>query len=248
MTESCGMCAILPPELLQFGSVGVPVPSLEVKLIDCPEMGYTSKNNPPQGEICIRGPSVTKGYFKRPDLNADESIFAKDGWFRTGDVGQWNPDGTLSLVDRLKNLIKLQSGEYIALESLESIYKSVDLVANVCLYASQDATQPIAIVFPNEANLRAALGASGDAALSGLADAPLADVCANEGVRKLVLAACNAMGKKNKFKAAELLQSVILTPDEWTPESGLVTAAQKVNRGAISKAFKDEIEAAYSQK
>lgn len=100
MTESCGMCTLLPPELQQTGSVGLPVPSIEIKFIDVPEAGYSSQNNPPTGEICIRGPSVTKGYFKRPDLNEDESVFTKDGWFRTGDVGQWNEDGTLSLIDR----------------------------------------------------------------------------------------------------------------------------------------------------
>lgn len=111
MTESCGMCAIMPPELLRYDSVGLPVPSIEIKLFDVKEAGYLSTNNPPQGEVCIRGPSVTKGYFKRPDLNEDENIFTKDGWMRTGDVGQWNSDGTLSLIDRVKNLIKLQNGE-----------------------------------------------------------------------------------------------------------------------------------------
>jgi len=111
MTESCGMCAILPPELMQYGSVGLPVPSIEVKLIDVPDAGYSSKSKPPQGEVCIRGPSVIKGYYKRDDLNSDETIFTKDGWLRTGDVGQWNPDGTLSLIDRIKNLVKLQGGE-----------------------------------------------------------------------------------------------------------------------------------------
>lgn len=132
MTESCGMCAILPPELFRYGSVGVPVPSIEIKFRDVPEAGYVSSKNPPQGEVCIRGPSVTKGYYKRPDLNEDETIFTKDGWLRTGDVGQWNSDGTLSLIDRyvlfpeknivltltnmllvtrVKNLIKLASGE-----------------------------------------------------------------------------------------------------------------------------------------
>ncbi|KAF6763723.1 acyl-CoA synthetase [Ephemerocybe angulata] len=242
MTESCGMCAILPPELHQYGAVGLPVPSLEVKLLDCPDMGYTSKNDPPQGEICIRGPSVSKGYFKRPDLNEDETIFTKDGWFRTGDVGQWNEDGTLSIVDRLKNLIKLQSGEYIALEKLESIYKSCDLVSNVCVYASQDADQPIAIIVPNERNLRQAVKAAGSADST----TNLPDLCKDKAVRKLVLNACNEIGKKNKFKPAELLKGVILTAEEWTPENGLVTAAQKVNRGAVSKVFRDEIGELYS--
>jgi long-chain acyl-CoA synthetase len=111
MTESSGCCAILPPELMQYGSVGLPVPAIEVKFIDVPEAGYTSKNNPPQGEVCIRGPAVTKGYYKRDDLNKDETIFTKDGWLRTGDVGQWNEDGTISLIDRIKNLVKLQGGE-----------------------------------------------------------------------------------------------------------------------------------------
>jgi long-chain acyl-CoA synthetase len=94
------MCAVLPPELMQFGSVGLPVPSIEVKLMDHPDASYHSTNNPPQGEVCIRGPSVTQGYYKRPDLNNDESVFTTDGWLRTGDIGQWNPDGTLSLIDR----------------------------------------------------------------------------------------------------------------------------------------------------
>lgn len=137
MTESCGMCAILPPEIMRYSSVGLPVPSVEIKLLDVKDAGYLSTNNPPQGEVCIRGPSVTKGYYKRPDLNNDETIFTKDGWMRTGDVGQWNDDGTLSLVDRcvvfhcqfffrfssvyfdilrVKNLIKLQGGEVCVLK------------------------------------------------------------------------------------------------------------------------------------
>lgn len=100
MTESSAMCAILPPELMQYGSVGLPSPAVEIKLRDVPDAGYLSTNRLPQGEVCIRGPAVTKGYYRRPDLNEDESIFTRDGWFRTGDVGQWNADGTLTLIDR----------------------------------------------------------------------------------------------------------------------------------------------------
>lgn len=81
-----------------------------------PEANYFSTNTPPQGEIWIRGPSVTKGYYKQDKVTAETIV---DGWLNTGDIGQWNKDGTLSLIDRKKNLVKLAGGEYIALERLE---------------------------------------------------------------------------------------------------------------------------------
>lgn len=241
MTETCGMCSILPPEMMAYNTVGVPVPSCEVKLMDVPDAGYFSTNNPPQGEVCIRGPSVVQGYYKRPDLNADESVF-KDGWLRTGDVGQWNPDGTLSIIDRLKNLIKLASGEYIALERLECIYKSCNLVANICVHAVPEASQPMAIIIPHEAHLRNLLHSS-SSSIDSVGD--ISDWCNRQEVAKLIQKECNAVGKKNGFKGPELLQAVVLTPDEWTPESGLVTAAQKIQRTKIAKAFRSEIEAVY---
>lgn len=92
---------MLTPEQFQFGATGVPMPSIEVKLADVPEAGYLTSDSPQRGEVWLRGPSVTKGYFKRDDLNNDPNIFTPDGWFRTGDVGEWNPDGTLKVIDRL---------------------------------------------------------------------------------------------------------------------------------------------------
>lgn len=100
MTETCGVSAIIPPEIMQYGPVGLPFPSVEIKFLDVPEAGYFATNDPPQGEILLRGASVISEYYKRDDLNSDETIFTKDGWLRTGDIGQWNKDGTLSLIDR----------------------------------------------------------------------------------------------------------------------------------------------------
>ncbi|KAF8800344.1 long-chain-fatty-acid-CoA-ligase [Phlegmacium glaucopus] len=240
MTESCGMSAILPPELMRYEAVGLPVPSVEIKLLDVPDAGYLANNTPSQGEICIRGPSVTSGYYKRPDLNSDENIFTKDGWLRTGDIGQWNSDGTLSLIDRLKNLIKLASGEYIALERLEAVYKACNLVGNICVHATPQAKQPMAIIIPNEVHLRHVLQAKGIKS-----DATLAALCHDSAVQDLVVQECNAIGKKSGFKLQEMLQAVVLTPDEWTPESGLVTAAQKIQRSKIAKTFRDEINMVY---
>jgi long-chain acyl-CoA synthetase len=95
----------------------------------------------------------------------------------------------------------------------------------------------MAIVIPHEANLRHALKNTGgvDHTLH------LADLCKDKKVEAMVLKECNAVGKKNGFKTMELLQAVVLTPDEWTPESGLVTAAQKIQRNKIAKKFEAEI-------
>jgi long-chain acyl-CoA synthetase len=122
--------------------------------------------------------------------------------------------------------------QYIALERLEATYKSCHFVANICVHASTDAKQPIAIIIPNESALRAALG--GDSR-------SLADLCADSEVKDRVQRECNAVGKKSGFKPMELLEAVILTADEWTPESGLVTAAQKVQRKKVAQKYEKEI-------
>jgi long-chain acyl-CoA synthetase len=109
-------------------------------------------------------------------------------------------------------------------------------VSNLCVHATPEATQPIAIIVPHEAHLRAALSDDQDAAT-----ASLADLCAKPKVSLLILKECNAMGKKGGFKNIEMLQAVVLTPDEWTPESGLVTAAQKIQRRKIAQAFDAQI-------
>jgi len=136
----------------------------------------------------------------------------------------------------IKNLVKLANGEYIALERLESIYKSCNLVANICVHASTSANQPMAIIIPHEAHLRNYLAAKG---LDATAE--LGVLTADKQVAEFVLKEVNAVGKKNGFKGAELLEAVVLTPDEWTPESGLVTAAQKIQRVKIAKAFESQI-------
>ncbi|TFK17654.1 hypothetical protein FA15DRAFT_604640, partial [Coprinopsis marcescibilis] len=127
---------------------------------------------------------------------------------------------------------------YIALERLEAIYKSCNLVANICVHAVSSANQPMAIIIPHEVQLRAYIASN----LKSIdSTAPLAVLSAKEEVQKAVLKECNVVGRKNGFKNMELLEAVVLTAEEWTPETGLVTAAQKIQRSRIAKAFHDQI-------
>ncbi|KAJ9091805.1 hypothetical protein QFC20_007535 [Naganishia adeliensis] len=239
-TETCGMCAILTPEFFQLGSVGVIVPSLEVKLQDYPEAGYLTSNNPPQGEVWLRGGSVTKGYYKRPELNKES--FTDDGWFKTGDIGQFAADGTLSLIDRIKNLVKLRSGEYLALEKLESVYGSCDISQNLCVYANSEADKPIAIVFPHEGNLRNHLKSANIGS-----EAQLEDLCKDPKVKDYIKKQLLVTGQKGGLKGPELLQDVIVDSEAWVPDNNKVTATNKTNRTALVKIFDKQIKASLSQ-
>lgn len=84
----------------------------EFKLVDVPEMNYFTNNDEPKGEICMRGQSVFSVYFRDPKNTA--KTVDKDGWNHTGDIGTILPNGALKIIDRKKNIFKLQQGEYIA--------------------------------------------------------------------------------------------------------------------------------------
>ena len=129
--------------------------------------------------------------------------------------------------------------QYIALEHLEATYKSCNLVSNICVHASPEAKQPIAIIFPHEDHLRLVLKQQ---PLPGVdADASLADLCHEGAVQQLVMKECNTTGKRNNFKSMEMLEAVILETEEWTPANGFLTAAQKLQRKQIGKRFEQEI-------
>jgi long-chain acyl-CoA synthetase len=146
LTETTGPACISSPDEKEL-CVGAPIGSVEIKLVDVPEMNYASTDRPnPRGEILIRGPSVISEYLD--DEENTRNNFT-GGWFRTGDIGMWLPNGSLAIIDRKKNLIKGGHGEYIALEKLESIYATSKFALNVCIVMDSSHYFPIAFISGN---------------------------------------------------------------------------------------------------
>ncbi|GIJ86470.1 long-chain fatty acid-CoA ligase [Aspergillus pseudoviridinutans] len=228
LTETCGMGAINDPLAWDPDSVGELPGSVEIKLVDLPESGYSTKHNPPQGEILIRGPSVATGYYNN-ELETKEA-FTTDQWFRTGDIGEWDLNGHLKIIDRKKNLVKSLNGEYIALEKLESIYRSAAVVQNVCVYAASNQRQPIAIVVPDRPVLQ-------KLAL----DHPTNNTCS------IVMQQLQEAGWASGLKSFEIVCGVVISDDEWTSENGFLSAAQKLVRKTIYTRFQKEIDQAYAR-
>ncbi|KAI7902555.1 uncharacterized protein BX663DRAFT_509647 [Cokeromyces recurvatus] len=236
MTESCGMCAIMAPEQYALGEVGSPVPCVEVKLVDQPELGYLSTNEPrAQGEIWIRGPSITAGYYKRDEIT--QETLTSDGWLKTGDIGEWTERGTLVIIDRVKNLVKLSNGEYIALEKLESIYKTSPLVENMCVYADPLYPRPVGLLVLAESISRKFLT---DIGIQN-EDESWETLCVKPEVRHAILNAMQEQAKRGGLRGSEVISDIWICKDLWTAEMGLLTAAQKLKRKEINSTYEREL-------
>ena len=116
LTETTAMGALCDPMHWTDSALGDITSSIEMKLVDFAEAGYHSTNKPPQGEIWIRGPAVFEGYYDNEKETKDS--LTDDGWFKTGDIGEFNNSGQIKIIDRKKNLVKTLNGEYIALEKV----------------------------------------------------------------------------------------------------------------------------------
>lgn len=215
LTETCASCTLQYPFVpFTTGNVGCPVKCGEIKLRDVPEMGYSHLDKPyPRGEIAMRGNHVCAGYYKRPELNKE--CFDSEGWFYSGDIGQWLPDGTLQIIDRKKNLIKMARGEYIAPENLESIYCTSPFVSNIMVYGDSFKDDLVALVIPNEKYLTK-WAKNND--ISG----DFKTLCDDPDVRKVVLDSLREIAIKNNRKKFEYIVDLRLCSDEWTDRKSVV--------------------------
>ena len=212
LTETTAMGTLQNPTEWTNESIGAMPASVEAKLVDFPDAGYFATNKPhPQGEIWLRGPTIMEGYFKNDKETAE--AMTSDGWFKTGDIGEWDRNGHLKIIDRKKNLIKTLNGEYIALEKLESIYRSAPVVANICVYADDSKAKPIAIIVPAEPALKKL------AASVGVEEAHLEELVHDKKVQGAVLRELQAAGRNGGLTGIEIIEGVVVSDEEWTPQN-----------------------------
>uniref|UniRef100_A0A1I7Z387 long-chain-fatty-acid--CoA ligase n=1 Tax=Steinernema glaseri TaxID=37863 RepID=A0A1I7Z387_9BILA len=239
LTETCGGGTLADTHDLSTGSVGPPLRCCEIMLREWEEAGYSPKNEIPQGEILISGGNVGIGYYNNPEKTAEDFITI-DGrrYFATGDIGEFRADGSLKIIDRKKDLLKLAHGEYISLARVETELLTHSSVDNICVYGSSEKDHLVALIVPNQKNTEALAEKLG-------ITSSWESICENTTVVKAVLADLQKFAK-GKLLSVEIPKAVFLCHDPWNPASGLLTEALKLKRKNIEKAFKRELDALYN--
>lgn len=223
------------------GHVGTPLPCVEFKLVDIPDMGYTSKDLPdPRGEICIRGPACFSGYYK--DQEKTRETIDSEGWVHTGDVGRWDNQGRLYIIDRKKHLFKLAQGEYIAPERVENVLLRSDFISQAFIYGNSLENATIAIIVPNSDRLLSW------ARSQRLKSEDINELCKDQKVKSLYATELESFGKTGSrlLTGIELPRAILLESSPFSIENSLLTSTFKIKRADVTRKYKDILEQLYT--
>ncbi|KAL4483718.1 hypothetical protein ABPG73_002460 [Tetrahymena malaccensis] len=243
LTESCGMATSQLSGVQIENQVGGVVVSNELKLVDVPEMGYysTDKNQDgdtaPRGEICLRGHNIFAGYFK--DDQKTEETFDQENWLHTGDIGVILPNGALRIIDRKKNLFKLQQGEYISPEKVENIYIRVRGVQEAFVHGDPFQSYCVAIIVPNSQEL------INIANQLSIKETDLKKLCQNQIINSFYLESLQQQGKKEGLISFEQVKKIYLEPVSFA-QHGCLTQSMKLQRHTAKKVFQKVLEDLYN--
>ncbi|KAL3507916.1 hypothetical protein ACH5RR_033298 [Cinchona calisaya] len=240
MTETSCVISNMDEQDFLSGHVGAPNPACEIKLVDVPEMNYTTDDQPyPRGEICVRGPIVFQGYYK--DESQTREAIDEDGWLHTGDIGLWLPGGRLKIIDRKKNIFKLAQGEYIAPEKIENVYATSKFVAQNFVYGDSLNSSLVAIVSVEQEMLKVW------AAAQGIKYEDLQQLCSDQRARAAVLADMDAVGRAAQLRGFEFAKAVTLVLEPFTLENDLLTPTFKIKRPQAKAYFAKAIASMYAE-
>lgn len=237
LTETTGCATSSCIEDYTKSRVGSPLPTALIRLTDWNEGGYHPTDKPyPRGEIVVGGDAVALGYYKNEELT-EECFKEENGvrWFYTGDIAEVHPDGCFKIIDRKKDLLKLQYGEYISLGKVESELKTCPLVDNACVFGTSFMTYVVALVVPNQFQLKCLAKQLNKDHLN------FKELCHDQEITKEATKIIKEHARECRLMKTEIPQKIKLCSEEWLPETGLVTAAFKIRRKVIEQYYQQAL-------
>ncbi|POM72370.1 Long-chain-fatty-acid-CoA ligase [Phytophthora palmivora] len=242
LSESAAAVCVGAIDMPTESHVGTPVMYSQVQLEDVPEMGYTSHDKPrPRGEILVKGPEMFTEYYENPEVT--RAAFDERGWFHTGDIGCWNADGTLSIVDRKKNIFKLAQGEYVAAEKIENAYNMCKYVAQLFVYGDSLQSCLVGVLVPD---MEVAKSWAQEHGLTG-EDATKDKILENTQYQKDVREDMERVAKEAELRGFERVRNVHFHPKPFSADDDLVTPTFKLKRPQLKAYFQPQIDELYRE-
>jgi long-chain acyl-CoA synthetase len=224
MSETCGIATCNPPDRVKLGTVGPPTPGIELKLDD-------------DGEVLVKADCIMPGYRNLPEKNAE--TFTEDGWLRTGDIGELDEDGYLTIVDRKKELIINAAGKNMSPANIESNLKAASPLIGQAAAIGNARPFNVALVVldPDFAPVWAKQ--------SGLEGKSIEELATEDKAREAVQSAVDEANEK--LSRVEQIKKFAILPTQWEPGGDELTPTMKLKRKPIDEKYAEEIEALYER-
>jgi long-subunit acyl-CoA synthetase (AMP-forming) len=224
MSETCGAGAVNPPDRIKIGTVGPPAPGIQIKLDT-------------DGEVLVKGGVVMKGYRNLPDKTAE--TFTEDGWLRTGDIGEFDEDGYLKIVDRKKELIINAAGKNMSPANIEATLKSASpLIGQAAVVGDRRSFNTALIVLDSDF-------APAWAAQQGITETSLEKLAVDDRMREAVAAGVEEAN--SRLARVEQIKKFHIVAGDWLPGGDELTPTMKLKRKPIEQKYAAQIEALYER-
>ena len=232
------------------GHLGGPGYWTEVKLIDQKELGYTVKNKDkegnlrPSGELCVRGPTLFKGYFK--DEEKTKESIDKDGWLHSGDIAMIIPEhgNAMKIIDRVKNIFKMQQGEYISPEKIENIYLNCKYIEQIFVHGNSLKSYLICIAYPKKDDI---INYFKNKGIKEINENNYKNYLENEDLKKEIINVMDKFGRDNNLMGFELPKKIYLVKEPFTIDNQIMTPTMKLRRHFARKYFEEQINKLYDE-
>jgi len=220
LTETSPVLTGSTPRRVRFGTAGVLIPRVEIRIAD-------------DGEILARGPNIMMGYYKN---EADTREVLRDGWLHTGDIGRFDEDGFLLITDRKKDIIVTSGGKNVAPQPIESLIQASPLIASAVVVGNSRKFVS-ALIVPDFDKLEAYAKAH------GIVHKDRADLCRRPEVAAFLLDEVNRMTPG--LASYERVKRIVVLDREFDLDMGEVTPTLKVRRNIVERKYSDIIESLY---
>ena len=221
LTETCPALTANRHDNYKFGTVGLPVPGVELRLDD-------------DGEILARGPNIASGYYQRPEATAE--VFLENGWFATGDIGEIDADGFLRITDRKKDLLVTAGGKNVAPQNIENLLKGDPLISQAMVYGDRRPFLTAVLTL----DVEAASAYARDHGISGDTAAELAD---NPQLRTVLEGRVEQVNQR--LAPYESIKKFVIAREDFTEASNELTPTLKVKRQVVTQKYQAELDQLY---